>query len=97
MLFMNGDQVHAGVPSPVPRGHMEFPPLPAAGYQRRHPFWARVGYYQTTFAYQDPYRFPFGYPDIGTPNEKGEQIITYPTEVTRCLQLPLDKTVKPTR
>ena len=27
ILFMRGDQVHAGVPSPTPRGHMEFFPL----------------------------------------------------------------------
>ena len=91
MVFLRGDQVHAGPASPIPRGHMEFLPLPGAGYQRRNPFWCRAGYAQVTFPYQDPYRFPFGYPEIGTPNAKGEQILTYPVEVTRLLQLPLDK------
>jgi hypothetical protein len=70
---------------------MEFLPLPAAGYERRNPFWCCVGYSQVTFPYQDPYRFPFGYPDVGTPNSKGEQIVAYPVEVTRLLQLPLNK------
>jgi hypothetical protein len=71
---------------------MEFLPLPAAGYERRNPFWCRVGYAQATFPYQDPYKFPFGYPDEGTPNSKGEQIVAYPVEVTRLLQLPLNDT-----
>ena len=31
ILFMRGDFVHAGVPSALPRGHMEFFPLSAAG------------------------------------------------------------------
>ncbi len=39
-------------------------------------------------------RFPFGYSDVGTPNSKGEQIVTYPVDVTRLLQLPLDKNTK---
>jgi hypothetical protein len=91
MLFMRGDQVHAGVPSATPRGHMEFFPLPAAGYERQNPYWCRNAYKQETFAYQNPCIFPFGYPDVSTPNIKGEQLIRYPVEVTRLLQLPLKK------
>jgi hypothetical protein len=62
--------------------------------KRRNPFWCRVGYAQATFPYQDPYRFPFGYPDVGTLNSKGEQIVAYLIEVTRLLQLPLHKHTK---
>jgi hypothetical protein len=36
ILFIRGDQTHAGVPSQIPRGHMEFFPLPDAGYERQN-------------------------------------------------------------
>jgi hypothetical protein len=89
ILFMRGDQVHAGVPSATPRGHMEFFPLPEAGYERQNPYWCRHGFKQETFAYQNPCFSPFGYPDVSPPNTKGEQLVRYPVEVTRLLQLPL--------
>jgi hypothetical protein len=38
IVFLRGDQTHAGIPSPVPRGHMEFFPLPQAGYERQNPY-----------------------------------------------------------
>jgi hypothetical protein len=88
ILFMRGDMVHAGVPSPLPRGHMEFYPLQAAGWLRRNPYWVKAGDKDTTFPWQLP-TFPFGYPDVGTPDEKGFQIISYPVHVTQALQLPL--------
>ncbi len=34
MLFMRGDFVHAGVPSPIPRGHMKFFPMNDAGWNQ---------------------------------------------------------------
>ena len=89
IVFMRGDQVHAGVPSTTPRGHMEFYPLPAAGYHRHHPYWVRPGYKQEIFALQDTTIFPFGYPDITPADAKGQQYLRYPEQVTKLMQLPL--------
>ncbi len=88
ILFLRGDMVHAGVPSLLPRGHMEFYPLPAAGWLWRNPFWVKTGDKDTTFPWQLP-TFLFGYPDVGTPDDKGFQIISYPVHVTQALQIPL--------
>jgi hypothetical protein len=87
IVFMRGDFVHAGVPSPIQRGHMEFYPLHAAGWERRHPFWLRANS-DTTFAWQNP-SFPFAYPDVGTPNEQGNMTVCYPVATTEALQKPL--------
>ena len=87
ITFMRGDFVHAGVPSNIPRGHMEFYPLHAGGWERRYPFWLR-GAPDTTFAWQTP-SFPFAYPDVGTPNELGHMALCYPVATTEALQLPL--------
>ena len=88
ILFMRGDFVHAGVPSPLPRGHMAFYPLPPAGWVRRSAFWTKPDWKDTSFPWQQP-TFPFGYPDVGTPDEKGNQIVSYPVQVTQALQLAL--------
>lgn len=87
ILFMRGDFVHAGVPSTIPRGHMEFYPLHAGGWERRFPFWLR-GATDSTFPWQTP-SFPFAYPDVGTPNELGHMALCYPVATTEALQLPL--------
>jgi hypothetical protein len=88
MLMMRGDFVHAGCPSPIPRGHMEFFPLHGAGWTRRPAYWARKGFFLVAFPWQHP-TFPFAYPDVGSANENGIQLITYPVEITRYLQHPL--------
>ena len=88
IVFMRGDVVHAGVPSPVPRGHMEFFPLHGAGWTRRPAYWTRKGHQQVTYPWQHP-TYPFGYPDVGSANENGAQIVTYPVDVTFYLQHPL--------
>ncbi len=79
--------MHAGVPSFIPRGHMEFYPTHAGGWERRYPFWLRTSP-DTTFAWQTP-SFPFAYPDVGTPNEQGQMAVCYPPATTEALQLPL--------
>jgi hypothetical protein len=81
IVFMRGDVVHAGVPSPVPRGHMEFFPLHGAGWTQRPAYWTRKGHQQVTYPWQHP-TYPFGYPDVGSANENGAQIVTYPVDVT---------------
>ena len=88
MLLMRGDFVHAGVPSLIPRGHMEFFPLAGAGWTSRPAYWARKGYQQVAYPWQHP-TYPFGYPDVGSANEAGAQLITYPVDVTLYLQHPL--------
>jgi hypothetical protein len=85
ILFMRGDFVHAGVPSRVPRGHMEFFPTPNAGWVKRPAFWMRKDYKQTAFLWHHP-THPFGYPNVGLPNDQGRQLMTYPTDVTHYLQ-----------
>jgi hypothetical protein len=89
ILFMRGDVVHAGVPSPIPRGHMEFFPTPHAGWRVRPAYWLRKDYQQTAFPWQHP-TYPFGYPYVGQANDEGTQIMTYPTDVTHYLQCPLN-------
>jgi hypothetical protein len=32
---------------------------------------------------------PFGYPNVGSANEAGHQLMTYPVDITRYLQHPL--------
>ena len=43
-----------------------------------------------TFLWQYP-SIPFGFPHIGTPNENGKTLITYPTQTTQLLRLPWTK------
>jgi hypothetical protein len=86
---MRGDQVHVGVPSATPRGHMEFYSLPEAGYERNNPYWDRTGHTQEVFAYQDLCIFPFDYPDVTPADAKGQQYLRYLEQVTTLMQLPL--------
>ena len=85
---MRGDFVHAGVPSPIPRGHMEFFPLFSAGWTRRNPYWTRPSAGDETFPWQQP-SIPFAYPDVGTPDEQGLMAVSYPVSVTEALMLPV--------
>ena len=84
IVFLRGDCVHAGVPSPTPRGHMEFFPLMTAGWARRNPYWTRPGYADVTFPWQHT-TIPFAYPDVGTPNDQGVMAVSYPVSVTEAL------------
>jgi hypothetical protein len=87
MLFMRGDFVHAGVPSPIPRGHMKFFPSAEAGWNQDSSFWHRKGAENVTFLWQG-YHPPFGYPCIGTPDLSGKQIVSYPVTYTKLLRYP---------
>ena len=94
IVFLRGDCVHAGVPSPVPRCHYEFFPLLSAGWSRRNPFWTRPATTDTTFAWQTP-SHPFAYPDVGTPSDLGTMSVSYPVSVTDALMLPLKGEIHP--
>ncbi len=85
ILFMRGDFVHAGVPSRVPRGHMEFYPTPHAGWTKRPAFWLRKESKKTAFPWYHP-THPFSYPNVGLPNDQGMQLMTYTTDITHYLQ-----------
>jgi hypothetical protein len=87
MLLMRGDFVHAGVPSPTPRGHMKFFPSPEAGWNQETSFWHRKGAENVTFLWQGSHP-PFGFPCIGTPDIQGKQIVTYPVTYTKLLRYP---------
>jgi hypothetical protein len=87
ILFLRGDIVHAGVPSRVPRGHMDFFPTPHAGWKVRPAYWMRKDYKQTAFPWHHP-TYPFGYPYVGPANDQGKQLMTYPPDVTYYLQHP---------
>jgi hypothetical protein len=87
MLLMRGDFVHAGVPSPVPRGHMKFFPSAEAGWNQESSFWHRKGAENVTFLWQGSHP-PFGFPCIGTPDINGKQIVTYPVKYTKMLRYP---------
>ncbi len=72
---------------------MAFYPLHGAGWERRNPFSLRTGA-DTTFAWQTS-KFPFAYPDVGTPNDQGVMAVSYPVATTDALQIPLeDDTVR---
>ena len=68
-------------------GFLSFFPLHGAGWTRRPAYWAHKGYQQVAFPWQHP-TYPFGYPDVGSANENGLQLVTYPVDVTRLLQHP---------
>jgi hypothetical protein len=87
MLLMRGDFVHAGVPSPIPRGHKKFFPSAEAGWNQETAFWHRKGAENVTFLWQGSHP-PFGFPCIGTPDINGKQIVTYPVKYTKMLRYP---------
>jgi hypothetical protein len=87
MLLMRGDFVRAGVPSPVPRGHMKFYPSQQAGWNQETSFSHRKGADSVTFLWQGPFP-PFGYPCIGTPDLSCKQVVTYPVAYTNMLHYP---------
>lgn len=87
ILLMRGDFVHAGVPSPIPRGHMKFFPNAEAGWNQENAFWQRKGWEQTSFLWQGSHP-PFGYPHISNPDLSGFQIVHYPVAYTKMLRFP---------
>jgi hypothetical protein len=91
MVFMRGDFVHAGSVGTQPRGHMEFFPRPAAGWNRSKSWWNRKSTGPPpTYLFQKP-TFPFGFPSASTPDGiTGDVHLTYPVvELTKNLQVPL--------
>ena len=42
---------------------------------------------ETTHLWQHP-SIPFAFPNIGSPNQEGEHLITYPTKTTEALRYP---------
>jgi hypothetical protein len=59
----------------------------AATNCRSNTYWNRVVVPDSTFLWQH-HSIPFGFPNIGTPNETGRHLITYPPTVTSLLRLP---------
>ena len=90
MVFMRGDFVHAGSVGSQPRGHMEFFPRTAAGWNRSKSWWNRKSTGPPpTYLFPKP-TFPFGFPSASTPDGiTGDVHITYPVELTKNLQVPL--------
>jgi hypothetical protein len=54
---------------------------------RSNTYWNRVIVPDATFLWQHQ-SVPFGFPNIGTPNETGRHLITYPPTLTSLLRLP---------
>ena len=50
-------------------------------------YWNRVSKIDATFLWQH-ISIPFAFPNVGTPNELGKTLITYPTKITDQLRLP---------
>lgn len=92
MVFMRGDFVHAGGVGNHARGHMEFFPRTAAGWNRSRSWWSfKSPGPIPTYLFQRP-TFPFGFPHASTPDPTtGDIVITYPPELTKRLSLPLTK------
>ena len=90
MLLMRGDFVHAGVPSPIPRGHMNFFPNAEAGWNQENAYWQRKGWEEVSFLWQGSHP-PFGYPHIGTPDLSGFQVVHYPVAYTKTLRYPYSR------
>ncbi len=90
MVFMRGDFVHAGCVGQLPRGHMEFFPRSKAGWLRPRSWWnlKHTGA-PPTFLFQQP-TFPFAFPYASTADPiSGDVVLTYPTELTEKLMVPL--------
>jgi hypothetical protein len=79
--------VHAGVPSTVPRGHMNFFPNETAGWKHQSAYWNRRGLEDATILWQGTYP-PFGYPCTSSPDLAGTHVITYPVAYTKLLRYP---------
>jgi hypothetical protein len=90
MVFMRGDFVHAGCVGQNPRGHMEFFPRTKAGWMRPRSWWNQKHTGPPpTFLFQQP-TFPFAFPYASTPDPiSGDVVLTYPTELTEKLMVPL--------
>jgi hypothetical protein len=90
MVFMRGDFVHAGSVGTHPRGHMEFFPRQAAGWNRSRSWWNRKSNGPPpTFLFPKP-TFPFGFPSASTANSlTGDVVLTYPPNLTKHLLVPL--------
>jgi len=90
MVFMRGDFVHAGGVGTNPRGHMEFFPREAAGWNRSKSWWNfKSKGPLPTFLFQRP-TFPFGFPSASPPDPfSGDIFITYPPKLSQHLAVPL--------
>jgi hypothetical protein len=92
MVFMRGDMIHAGGCMQPSRAHMEFYPLPGAGWKRsQNPYWStpeRFKQWQekkNTFVVPDFRTFPFAIPVFGPEGPNGDQDVTYPSSFTEDL------------
>ena len=91
MVFLRGDFVHAGGVGESTRGFMDFYPRPEAGWYRSNSWWNhKVKGNLPTFLFQQS-TFPFAYPSPSEANEDGDIVISYPTDLTARLQIPLTK------
>lgn len=92
IVFMRGDMIHAGGCMQPSRAHMEFYPLPGAGWKRsQNPYWStpeRFKQWQekkNTFVVPDFRTFPFAFPVFGPEGPNGDQEVTYPSSFTEDL------------
>ena len=102
MLFMRGDFIHAGACSQAARSHLEFYPKSEAGWTKtRNPYWgtperfAKWEEKKETFLLPDLRSFPFGFPNITEDDVNGNQIVTYPSRLTREIYRHIDDNPAP--
>ena len=101
ILFMRGDFMHAGPCMQEARSHSLFFPLAEAGWDDEAPYWesSRIDGWMKNpaiFLNNDFRCPPFAWPHYSKRTPSGDQVITYPADVTKDLVQPQKRT-KPKR
>jgi hypothetical protein len=99
VLFIRGDFSHAGACMQEARGHSVFFPQAEAGWDEEYPYWhpsCIEPWLKDPAIFLSPdYRSPpFGWPQLSKRTPSGDQIVTYPADLTHDL-LPPEKRKKP--
>jgi hypothetical protein len=99
VLFLRGDFSHAGACMQEARGHSVFFPQAEAGWDEEYPYWhpsCIEPWLKDPAIFLSPdYRSPpFGWPQLSKRTPSGDQIVTYPADLTHDL-LPPEKRKKP--
>jgi hypothetical protein len=101
ILFMRGDFMHAGPCMQEARSHSLFFPLAEAGWDDEGPYWesSRIDGWMKNpaiFLNNDFRCPPFAWPHYSKRTPSGDQVITYPADLTKDLVQPQKRT-KPKR
>jgi hypothetical protein len=98
ILFMRGDFMHAGPCMQEARGHALYFPLAEAGWDDEYPYWesssVEAWMKDPAIYLNNDFRCPpFAWPQFSKRTPSGDQVITYPADLTHDLLRPLKRTL----